>query len=384
MHNNALPAVNRRKKTQRILSLACALHLPAMHCLAEEQGSQNIEVSTLGAEERSPYVDHLKTAGKDPRQYVIDKFSNHDLVMLGEAHQVRENCVFVASLIAPLYHKAGVRQLATEFVSSSDQGLVDRLINADTYDKSLALEILRGNAWPTWGYQEYADIFHAVWKLNRSLESKTDKFRVLCLDSDWSQHEFWFGNMKRPEVYQTTMKREKQMTRLLKEEALESEVKTLVHIGFTHTITCHGIYVGTALTKDFGKRVFQICLHQEPPSRKGQSALVRFLETTIAENGKVPIGFDILDSVFGKLKDKKVAYWRMKPKLGFSAFAQGYVFLRPLDELHTVTWMDGFINEANFERARDVAEKMRWIKKGDVKNAAELNKQLAIRFDGSD
>jgi len=61
---------------------------------------------------------------------------------------------------------------------------------------------------------------------------------------------------------------------------------------------------------------------------------------------------------------------------------QGYMYLRPLADLRKVTWVEGFINDAMFEKANAVAVKMRWAKKGECNNAAELDRKMAEHFPG--
>ena len=69
------------------------------------------------------------------------------------------------------------------------------------------------------------------------------------------------------------------MSGVLEQEALVPGRKTLVHIGFAHTVTCHGMRAGTVLFEKYGARIFQVCLHQNHPCREGQSPLTSFLES---------------------------------------------------------------------------------------------------------
>ena len=340
-----------------------------------------LEVSKIAVQDRPRFVDYLKTNGKPPIDYVVGKFRKHDLVLLGEEHKGHENCRFVADLIEPLY-RAGVRQLATEFYRTRDASRVERLVTAETFDHELSLQLLREHPWPTWGYQEYGDILKSVWRLNRDLPSDVQKFRVVCLESDWDQYDTWFGEGGQRAHFESTMKREVHMTGLLEQNALLPGRKTLVHIGFAHTVTCHGIRLGTVLFKKYGPRVFQVCLHQKHLSLEGPSPLTTFLETVIAESGHRSLGFDILGSPFASIADQKTMFWRMKPEAGFASFAQGYVLLGPVDQLHSVTWIDGFINASNFKKANAVAIKMRWVRQGECKTPEELDAKLAERFRG--
>ncbi len=363
------------------LSLLCAGLMACSVSLLAAEKTTLIQVRDIEKEGRQRLVDELKTNGKPPIEYVVGKLRKHDLVLLGETHKVHENCRFVADLIKPLY-EAGVRQLASEFFCTRSAERVEKLVTAETFDDRLVTDLLRDHPWPTWGYQEYGDILKSVWRLNRDLPKDAEKFRVICLDSDWDQHDLWFGKGGPKAHFESTMRREKHMASLLEQEALVPGRKTLVHIGFAHTVTCHGMRLGTVLFEKYGSRIFQVCLHQEHPSQQGRAPLTTFLETVVAESGRDSVEFDVLGSPFASLAEEKTMYWRMKSDAGFASFAQGYVFLAPLDELHSVTWIDGFINESNFKKARAVAKKMRWIGEGECQTPKELDATLAERFCG--
>lgn len=59
-------------------------------------------------------VEYLKQHPKNPKDYLVSKFRNYPLVLLGEDHAVKENLDFVKSIIPDLY-KAGVYNLCMEF-----------------------------------------------------------------------------------------------------------------------------------------------------------------------------------------------------------------------------------------------------------------------------
>ncbi len=91
------------------------------------------------------------------------------------------------------------------------------------------------------------------------------------------------------------------------------------------------------------------------------------------ENGNKSVGFDVEDSPFANLRDRKSLYFASNSETVFSDIAQGYIFTKPLSSLNfRMTWVDGFINEENFERAKALAKKRGWIemfeKRGLVKS----------------
>ncbi len=362
-------------------SVLCAGYVVLWTSPLASQETTIIQVRDIQQDARQQFVDELKANGKSPVEYVVGKFDKHDLVLLGETHKIHENCRFVADLIRPLY-KAGIRQLASEFYRTRNTALVEKLVTADEFDDQAVTGLLHDHPWPTWGYREYGDILKSIWRLNRDLPKDAEKFRVICLESDWDQHDLWFGKRGPKAHFESTLQREKHMTGLLEREALALGRKTLVHIGFAHTVTCHGIRLGTVLFERYGARMFQVGLHQDYASQEGRSPLSGFFETVVAESGRKSVGFDVLGSPFASLADEKAMYWRMKPSAGFGSFVQGYVFLAPLDRLHSVTWIDGFINDSNFKKAHAVAKKMRWISEGECETPKELDAKLAKRFCG--
>jgi len=61
-----------------------------------------IDVSDLTKSDYEPFVTYLRTNGKSPIEYVVEKFKQHDVVMLGEHHEVREVCEFISNHYCPI------------------------------------------------------------------------------------------------------------------------------------------------------------------------------------------------------------------------------------------------------------------------------------------
>ena len=128
----------------------------------------------------------LDTEGQAPERYVVDLFSDHDVVFLGEQHRVKHDILLVRSLISPLY-EAGLQVLATEFGRREDQARIDSLLAAPVWDEQQAREIVFLQS-VFWGYQEYIDVYRSAWELNRKLPEGAPRFRILGMNDspDWS------------------------------------------------------------------------------------------------------------------------------------------------------------------------------------------------------
>lgn len=343
---------------------------------------ERIEVGSLGEEDRARFVKVLDERGKSPCDYLVRKFADHEVVILGETHMIQENCAFVADALAPLYHRAGVRCFASEFVRTRLSAKANRLVTGETFDEALAVRIYREGPWPIWGFRDYIDILRAAWKLNHGLPVGAEPLRILGLDSDWNQYELWYEVKDRRKSFEIRLEREKNMVRAMNTEVFAKKKKALVHVGFSHSILCHGVRLGTELYKKHGRRLFQVSLHQRVGSGRGAAPLTTWLESVFAARGNKPVGFDVLGSPFGDVYDKRAMWARARRDYRFSDMVQGYVFLKPLCELHDMTWVPGFIDDRLFAKARVVAGRMGYVKAESYADAAALDRAMAARFAG--
>lgn len=337
------------------------------------------DVSDLRDTDKEELRNYLEEHGRPPVDYVVSQFADHDLVFLGESHQVRENCEFVADLLEPLY-ESGVHVLVSEFLRSRHTPKVDELLTAAHFDEAAAIDLFRDNPWPTWGFREYVEILEAAWKLNHRLPADAPRFRVVGMDSDWSQYALWFEIDDPTQVFQSTLAREKHMTEVLRGTSLDAGRKALVHVGFVHTVTCHGIYVATVLRQEYGQRIGQVVLHRNHGPGRERVPLTGLLEECAAGVHRETVGFDVIGSPFGSLVDRESIYSQFNPKLPFESFAEGYVILAPLEELHATRWIKGFINEEQFDKALAVATKMGWVEEGECPTPEQLDAELMERF----
>ncbi|HUV03596.1 MAG TPA: hypothetical protein VMX94_00645 [Armatimonadota bacterium] len=334
--------------------------------------SKAVDIAGINRSSRSEYLAYLKNHAESPADYVISKFKAHDAVLLGEMHEIRENCEFVSQLIEPLYNKAGVRVIATEFVRSRNTARANQLVTAREYDEDAALRIFRDYGQP-WGFREYIDILRAVWSFNRRLPPEAEKFHVLGLDSNWNECDVLFKLKDDAARLREYQRRERHMIRVFDKEVLTKRRKALVYLGYGHTFPEEKF--GAVLRKKYGDRIFWVCLHHQQDGR-----LVGFLEGLFAENGNKPIGFDVVDSPFASLRDNTSPYFSSRKDLAFSQLAHGYVFLKPTAKLNRTTWVDGFVDKTNFESIRQIAVKRQWINENECAGPAELDSRMKQVF----
>jgi hypothetical protein len=326
-----------------------------------------------------PQVSAVLTAwldenGKDPVEYVVGLFADHDVVLLGEHHRIRHDPIFVQSLVEPL-HQAGVRTLATEFGRREDQPQIDALLAAPDWNEELARTIVF-NQFFTWGYQEYVDIYRAAWAINRSLPPGAPQFRILGVNDspDWSV-------VKTPEDRDDpkVMARvwrgggEDQWARAVLEAVTAGE-KVLVYCGIHHAfsryrqpVVVEGVFyrfddsrMGNHLERALGSRVATVYLHAPWHGARGYND--RFVHpaggaidavTLTRAGGPRPVGFDVAaGSPFGDLTAADCVYRHGYADFRLADYCDGWIYSRPLSEYEPVTPIAGWINKTNLETAR--------------------------------
>ncbi|MCB1060433.1 MAG: ChaN family lipoprotein [Calditrichaeota bacterium] len=323
----------------------------------------------LGPELKSYIETHKQT----PADYVVSKFADHDVVIMGEYHRVKENVELIQELIPRVYGR-GVRVLATEFARREDQPLIDSLLNGASYNESLAREITF-NQFAYWGFQEYVDIFKAAWQFNQQLPDTMPRFRILGMNDspDWSYLES-SDDRNNPDVMKKVWQGggEDKWAKVVTDAVADSQ-KVLVYCGIHHGFTSYeqpivnngkfvrfetermGNYVKDAL----GDRVMTVYLHAIWPPRDGYGGIYVYaaegqIDALFKELGPnfYPVGFDLHGTPFGKLGGKNSVYSQGYDSFTISQFADGWIFQCPISQYHGVTPIENFINGRNFETAK--------------------------------
>jgi len=360
--------------------------------------TEALDVSNIKAEAYPRFLTYLEKRANPPIDYVINKFNTYDTVIIGEEHRIHENCNFIAKLIDPLYHEAGVRYLAMEFIKYKNTSLANRLVTSEKYDEEIALEIFRDYIFPSWGYQEYMDILRSVWEVNRKLPPEAEKLKIVGLDRDINGWDLYLESIWTIDDFIKLFGRDKYMAKVLSKEVMTKRKKTLVYVGGHHDFIHYkqpllykGKFLfersprfGYLLYEKYGDRIFHIALHRKYPqanvinktNKEKSDDLTSFLETIFYMNDNKPIGFDVRNSPFAGLRDNTSYYFVYQKYVTFSDVASGYIFLKPIDQLEKVTWAEGFVNEDTFEKWKSRGLRHKWLKKGECDTPKELDEKV--------
>ena len=315
-------------------------------------------------------VAYLKSHGKTTEDYVIGKFSNHDIVFIGEYHRIKHDVELIHKLIPRLY-KAGIYNLGIEFGCYEHQDKVDRLVTADVYDENLA-RWLMFQFLVDWGYKEYQDIYRKAWELNKSLPKGARKFRIVNLAyrpnwtarkeqmtrEDWDK-VWWQGD---PDAH---------MADVVIKEFVDKGQKALIYSGSHHAFTRYHqpIYdfenkkfirfnetrMGNLVYKKIQNRAFNIKLHAPWQSSASFNDNPRpmhgIIDAVMEKFGNRPVGFDVKGSPFGAIRDDQSYYSLGYPNFTLDLYCDGYIFQGRLEDTEGVTVDPLFITGANLQEA---------------------------------
>ena len=118
---------------------------------------------------------------QDPIDYVIGKFKDHDLVMIGERHWTHEEPVFIQNLIRRCFEQKAINVVFLEFGDFKYQGKIDAFMESAKYNPKPIIDILRDSAELGWGYQEYSDIFKLIYDENHK-RPPSEQIKLVLVD----------------------------------------------------------------------------------------------------------------------------------------------------------------------------------------------------------
>ncbi|MEW6364925.1 MAG: hypothetical protein AB1714_09830 [Acidobacteriota bacterium] len=389
-----------------MLVVACSLLLA--HCLVGQEkpgwmelGSR-VEASEIPVSQYAALAAWLDSNGRSPLEYVIEKCRTHQIVIFGEPHGVKDYMDLFLQLIPEAYHRAGMRYVILEAAKFEDNEKIARLVESESFDGGLALEIARNGGWSTWNHKEYWDVFEVVWRLNRSLPAGAQPMKVIgmCVSADmqwnWMLNE---GKLKNPALIAQAEresllldKHDALMAAAIEMTVLREGSKGIVWVGYNHAFTHYGQpwvtedgllfgefqRMGRQLYQIYGDRIFQIAFHCEFDSPRlvfddyegPEPVFSGMIEKIMALRKDQPVGWDVFNSPFGQIRDKHSYYFHFQPRMQFGDLCRGFVYLKPLKQLAGCQKIKDFITEAMFQKYKAYYEAQYERTFGDAK---ELN-----------
>ncbi|MDD3464759.1 MAG: hypothetical protein PHH07_04675 [Candidatus Cloacimonetes bacterium] len=327
----------------------------------------------------SELKDYLLNEGKAPLDYVLDKFENHEIVLLGEMHYIRQQVEMYHRLI-PLLPEHGISLFATEFGRREDQALIDELLGKEQFDFPLAkLITLRQEAF--WGYQEYLDVYRLIWEQNRK-NPPDRQIRCIGLNDpyNWKLYNKICREQKRePNAEERKLIwkdcDEKNWLRALNKYHVPGVTRVLGIMGSHHAFTRYRepdfteeggrkvfagfnkVRFGNHVHEEYGDAVCNICFYdpwdslesEAPPKAPGGGIIEDIISPHFSE-----LAFDLKDSPVGELADDSFY------SLGYKDFrlrdiSDGMIYTCKLTEFKNLTPIPDFIDADNLQEFRDYA-----------------------------
>lgn len=332
-----------------------------------------VDLPDLDSARQKELAGWLNQNGKEPVEYVVGLFADHDVVFIGEHHRVKHDVEFIQSLFEPLY-SAGVRVFGTEFGRREDQRLIDSLVTSPEWNENLARTIVF-NQMVTWGYREYVEVYKAAWRLNAGLGPEQKRLKVLGLNDSPN-----WGFIRKPQDFDDgTVKKkvwkgggEDLWARTILEEVNAGE-KVWIYSGIHHAFTEYvqpavskgkffrfdDTRMGNYVYKAISKKAVTVFLHAPWKGPKGYNDEYTYPADGVidalmlgTEDVTRPVGFSLKGSPFGALEVTNAVYKHGYDPLRLEHFCDGWIYTKPISEYEGVTPIEGWIHDGNVGAAR--------------------------------
>jgi hypothetical protein len=339
-----------------------------------------------------------QSSWKSPEDYLLSAFGSHDIVMVGEFFKIRQNVELVSGLIPRLY-AAGIRSLGIEYALSDDQKRIDDLVTASSWDETAARAITFD--WvPTWGYQEYIDLYKAAWRVNQSRPKGAPAFRVVGLSvrQNWeylkSQSD---GNNAEvvAKIYANGQP-DAHIADVIDAELVKKGGKALVLVGTAHAMTRYHSKTyeknakavklqetrrsGVIVRDRIGDRVFCVSLHSPWPDQTQKSGLgyaaggaIDALIDALPEDRKSG-GWDLAGTPLGALSVASSSYADGGSASTLYDLFDGYITQGPVSRYAMVTPIPDFVRPQDADQAN---RNFPGVKPSKPMDAKALNDMIA-------
>ena len=305
---------------------------------------------------------------------LISLFKEHEVILLGEHHRIKEFPDFVSSII-PTLHKNEINLLFSEFARFNDTEMINSLITAKKFDTILAQKIMFKDAWD-WGYKELVDIYYAAWKLNTTLLPNEPKFRIIGLENYEDS---------------TIIDQESYWAHIIDSISIKEKKKAIVYCGIHHAFTNYkhpyvvndtlngfvNSRVGNYLYSKYSTKIITVLLHSPINSIHFGTMIIPFnglIDSLYYKTSNIGQSIGLLsdNDIFNKCNLEGSFYGVGYPNSTLKDLCQGYIIVKPICELNPISVIPAFINESNLKETRKVSEL------GDL-SATEFNNLILFR-----
>ena len=309
-----------------------------------------------------------------PEEYLGDICGRHQVVLLGDQIGVRQHLRFLTGTLGELADN-GVSNLAWEFTNSRRQAELDALTEASAWDDRACADLFVDLLGVGFGYQEYADVLHAVWKHNqgeRRRDSDRRPIRVIALGlptyvedpdlldgrsaAELGLRNWWLGGHYRDmSAFHATS--------VLTAEVLRRGERALVYMNIASTTTGLVEWAGGTPTTSAGNLLWRwmsdgcrrVVLHGAVADTTATERVEELVSRSPEGRGstKIRFGLDLVASSLGSVAmiELRGSVDGAETSLRLRDVADGYVYLGPRADWEPCTLIDDLLTDANFASA---------------------------------
>lgn len=342
--------------------------------------------------EIKPYVDYLKkTEKKSAKDYILEKFQEHDIVILCERdHRDLSQYELIKELLSDSYFKKNIKNLFTEIGIINLNPEINNFLQTKGLDsiyveKKLSEYQFNASFWPMWEKYNYHYLLRTIYDINNNSENQISYFPS-DVEFDWSQVKD-STDYVREMVFDTEPRDSLMAYNIINQyKKLKSQGKTkaLVIMNYRHAFKIHTVSNGI-LNKNttkylfdyFGKRATNILISQAIFTKKDNDYVF-----SLIQNGKWDasfksldienIGFDFSDNVFGK---DNLDMWENNSQYKYEDTFDGFVFYKPIEEYNLVSYFDGLIPKDS---------KKEFFRRFEISLKYQENKSLLKKLESKD
>lgn len=311
------------------------------------------------------------TALESPESYLGNICGNHQIVLLGDQTGVRQHLQFLAGSLTELADN-GVGNLAWEFTNSRRQAELDALIEATVWDARACADLFVDLLGGAFGYQEYADVLHAVWKHNEAERRRDDDrrpIRVVALGlptyvedpgllegrsaAELGLRNWWLGGHYRDmSAYHAAS--------VLTAEVLRSGERALVYMNVNSSTTSLVEWTdgtptastGNLLWRWMGNGCRRVVLHGAVADSSATERIEELVSRSPEGRGSTDVrfGLDLGASTLGSVAMGAVkgSLDGTETSLRLRDIADGYVYLGPRADWEPCSLIDDLFTDENF------------------------------------
>lgn len=297
---------------------------------------------------------------KNAKDFVLDLFNLHDILLFGEYHANKTTLDFVCDLIPALYQNR-VTNLVMEFGSYENQALLDHFIMEEKeYDEAFVRnQFYQYNV--RWPYLEYQNIYKAAQAFNQTLKKEDKKFRIINMSYryKWEKYQGVLSIDTAKEIFDLGCI-DLFRSKIIEKEVLDKNEKAFILTGINHAFTkYHQIvfqydsdnleYVkkgelGQRLYQKYGSRITNAFVHRN--NYDGASPADGLIEEKL--QGRSYLGFNLEKSPLGELTDHS-SYSFGHPGFKLKDFFDNYIYLKKSDEQEMATIDTHFLDGIDFQ-----------------------------------